>query len=195
VQATVDLVGKRITGKSITRVLTTATDGAGQVVEARRLEDKELTLTGQTVACQVWDIVYRDDARTMVDHIFYSPQRYPHVLRRETAEVASPDGDPPPTEQVVSIVAVEIPYVHEGEILLCTCLRTTRQGEKGSTVRISLVSDLVPGGEVAVWATDFDSQGRRSRWSTQKLAGYGQTPPPEPPASRRELRRSRRRDQ
>ena len=193
VQATVDLVGKRITGKAITRVLATTTDGAGQIVETRRLEDTELALTGQKVVCQAWDIVYRDDARTMVDRLLYSPQRYPHVLSRTTAEVASTDGDPPTTEQEVSVVAVEIPYVHDGEILLCTCLRTTRQGKKGSTVRISLVCDLVPGGEVAVWATDFDPQGKRTRWSTQKLAGYGRTPPPEVPASRRDLRRSRRR--
>ncbi len=194
VQATVDLVGKRISGKWLTRVLNTATDGAGQVVETRRLEDQELTLSNQTVVCQVWDIVYRDDARTMVDHVFYSPQQYPHVLRRETSEVASPDSDPPSTEQVVSIVAVEIPYIIGGEVVPCTSLRTTRRGEKGSTVRISLVSELVPGGEVAVWATDFDPQGRRSRWSSQELVGYGQTPLLEIPASRREQRRSRRRE-
>lgn len=193
VQATVDLVGKRITGKWSTRVLNSVTDGAGQVVETRRLEDEELTLTNGTVACQVWDVLYRDDARTLVDHVFYSPQRHPHVLRRETTEVASPDSDPSPTEQVVSVVAIEIPYLVEGEILHCTCLQTTRQGDKGSTVRIALVSKLVPGGEVAVWATDFDHQGRRSRWSCQELVGYGLTPLPEPPTSRRELRRARRR--
>ena len=195
VQATVELVGKRITGKWITRVLNTATDGAGQVVETHRLEDESLTLTNATVACQVWDVLYRDDARTLVDRVFYAPEQYPHVLRRETAEVASPDVGSPPTEQEVSVVAVEIPYTHEGEILHCTCLKTTRQGEKGSTVRIALVSELVPGGEVAVWATDFDPQGRRSRSSSQVLVDYGQAPLAEPPMNRRELRRSRRRNQ
>jgi hypothetical protein len=194
VQATVDLVGKRITGKTITRVLNLATDGAGQIVETRQLEDTELNLTGQTVACQSWEVVYRDDARTLVDRLVYSPQQYPHVLRRETAEAASPDSEPSQTEQVVSVVAVEIPYVYEGEVLLCTCLRTSRQSEKGSTVRVSLVSELVPGGEVAVWATDFDSQGRRSRWSVQELAGFGLNLLTEPSASRRDLRRSRRRN-
>jgi hypothetical protein len=195
VQATVDLVGKQIVGKWIVRVLHTATDRAGRVVETRRLEDQDLTLTNRTVACQVWDVQYRDDARTLVDHVFYAPDQFPYVLRRETAQVASPDSDPPSTEQVVSVVAIDIPYPFGDRILHCTCLRTTRHGEKGSTVRIALVSDVVPGGEVAVWATDFDSQGKRSRWSSQELVDYGQTPLAEPPLSRRKLRRARRRGQ
>jgi|GEM_PF-1746396 len=195
VQATVDLVGKRIIGKWIIRVLHTATDGAGQVVETRRLEDQDLTLSNQTVACQVWDVQYRDDARTLVDRVFYAPEQFPYVLRREMAQVASPDSDPPSTEQVVNVVAIEIPYIIEDRILHCTCLQITRHGEKGSTVRIALVSELVPGGEVAVWTTDFDPQGRRSRWSSQKLVDSGQAPLEEPPTSRRELRRVRRRSQ
>ncbi len=195
VQATVDLVGKRIVGKWIVRVLHTTTDGAGQVVETRRLEDQDLTLTNRTVACQVWDVQYRDDSRTLVDRIFYAPEQFPYVLRRETAQVASPDSDPPSTEQVVSVVAIEIPYPFGGRILHCTCLRTTRHGEKGSTVRIALVSELVPGGEVAVWTTDFDPQGNPSRGSFQELVDYGRVPPVEPPMSRREQRRVRRRNE
>jgi len=195
VQATVDLVGKRITGKWISRVLYTATDGAGQVVESRRLEDQSLALTNGLVACQVWDVLYRDDARTLVDRLYYSPQQYPHVLRRETSEVASDENETSSTEQQVVIVAVDIPYVVDEETIRCTCLQTTRQGEKGSTVKISMVSELVPGGEVAVWATDFDPQGRRSRWSSQELVSFGQAPPVGPPPTRRELRRARRRNQ
>ncbi len=195
VQATVDLVGKRIVGKRIVRVLYTATDGAGQVVETRRLEDQDLTLTNRTVACQVWDVQYRDDSRTLVDRIFYAPEQFPYVLRRETAQVASPDSDPPSTEQVVSVVAIEIPYPFGDRILHCTCLRTTRHGEKGSTVRLAMVSELVPGGEVAVWTTDFDPQGNPSRGSFQELVDYGQAPLVEPPTSRREQRRVRRRNE
>ena len=83
VQATVDLVGKRIVGQWITRVLHTATDGAGQVVESRRLEDQSVRLATGEVNCQVWDVLYRDDARSLVDRIFYSPEQFPYVLRRE----------------------------------------------------------------------------------------------------------------
>lgn len=193
VQATVDVVGKRVAGNWITRVLNMTTDDAGQIIETRRQEDQVLTLTNQDVNCQVWDVLHRDDARTLVDHILYSPEQYPHVLRRETAEVASPDGDPRPSEQAVNIVAVEIPYLLGDQVLQCTCLRTTRQGDKGSTVKITLVSEQVPGGEVAVWTTDFDAQGKRARWSSQELLGYGMVAVTESPATRRELRRARRR--
>ena len=192
VQATVDVVGKRIVGQWITRVLQSATDQAGQIIESQRQEDQTVELTTGQVNCQVWDVLYRDDTRSLVDRIYYSPERFPFVLRRETSEVSSGEGDPLPVEQVVSVVAEEIPYVVDGETLRGTCLQTTRRGEKGSMVRISIVSQEVPGGELAAWSTDFDAEGRRSRWSSQELIGHGLAPLAEKPLSRRQLRRARR---
>lgn len=192
VQATVDLVGKRITGKWINRVLNAITDGTGQIVSSRRLEDATVTLVNQSLTCQVWEVTYSDDTRLLVDHLYYAPNVFPYVLRRETMAESSASDGTPPLEQVHSVVAVEIPYLVEGQLFRCTCLETTRHGEKGSSVRVSLVSEEVPGGEVAVWTTDFDPQGRRSRWSSQELLAYGTEPLPESQRSRRESRRARR---
>ncbi len=192
VQATVDLVGKRITGQWINRVLNTATDGAGQIVSTRRLEDESLSLANRTVNCQVWEVTYNDDARTLVDRICYAPEQFPYILRRETSAATGAEDGSPPVEQVQSVVAIEMPYLVEGQTLRCTCLETTRRGEKGGSVRVALVNDRVPGGEVAVWSTDFDPQGRRSRWSSQELVDYGQTGLAKPGETRRETRRARR---
>lgn len=192
VQATVDLVGKRITGKWINRVLHTATDGAGQIVSTRRLEDESLTLANRTVNCQVWEVTYNDDARSLVDRIYYTPELFPYILRRETSGLSSAEDGSPPVEQVQRVVAIEMPYLVEGQVLRCTCLETTRRGEKGSSVRVALVSEQIPGGEVAVWSTDFDPQGQRSRWSSQELVNYGQTALSQSGETRRETRRARR---
>jgi hypothetical protein len=193
VQATVDLVGKRITGKQIGRVLNTATNGAGQIVSTHRLEDESLSFADRTMICQVWEVTYNDDARSMVDRIYYAPEQFPYILRRETSAVSSAEDGSPPVDQVQSVVAVEVPFLVEGQVLPCACLETTRRGEKGSSVRLVLVSEQIPGGEVAVWSTDFDTQGQRSRWSSQELVDYGQTKTLAKPAeTRRETRRSRR---
>ena len=192
VQATVDLVGKRITGKWINRVLHTVTEGAGQIVSTRRVEDESLTLANRTVNCQVWEVTYNDDARSLVDRVYYSPEQFPYILRRKTSSESSTEDGSPPVEQLQSVVAIEMPYLVEGQVLRCTCLETTRRGEKGSSVRVALVSEQVPGGEVAVWSTDFDPQGQRSRWSSQELVDYGQTALAKPVEKRRETRRARR---
>lgn len=191
VQATVDLVGKRITGKWINRILQTATDGAGAIVSSRRLPDAPVELAGQTVTCQVWELTYNDDARALVDRVWYHADQFPYVLRRET-HADGGDAASPLANQVQEVIATETPYLVEGELLRCTCLKTTRQGEKGSSERLALVSSAVPGGEVAVWTTDFDPEGRRTRWSSQELLDYGVRTPVDAQSSRRESRRVRR---
>lgn len=194
VQATVDLVGKRITGKWINRVLQNVTDGPGPIISSRRLEDRSITLANNTVNCQVWEVAYSDEARSLVDRIFYAPDQYPYILRRETsAETSVSDGELP-VEQVQSVVAGEVPYLVDGQVLPCTCLKTTRHTEKGSSVRVSLVTPQIPGGEVAVWSTVFDPRGQRSRWSSQELVDYGQGAPAKPGETRRQTRRARRRN-
>jgi hypothetical protein len=192
VQATVDLVGKQITGKWINRVLHNVTDGPGPIISTRRLEDKSIRLANKAVNCQVWEVAYSDEARTLVDRIFYEPVQYPYILRRETsAGTGAPDGELP-VQQVQSVEAVEMLYLVDGQALPCTCLKTTRRTEKGSSVQVALVTAEIPGGEAAVWSTDFDPQGQRSRWSFQELVDYGQEAPSTRGETRREMRRARR---
>ena len=191
IQATVNLVGKQMVGPGMTRVLHTATDNTGEILETRRLDDQLIALQTGPMNCQVWEIVYREEPVTLVDRVYYSADKFPHVVRRETIS-SSGDGGGVPPEETSNVVAWEVPYKVGQEVQLCTCLQTVRQGEKGSTVRVSMISDAVPGGEVAVWTTEFDPAGHRTRWSSQELVAYGLTPRVEVPPTRRELRRARR---
>lgn len=195
VQATINVVGKRVVGQWMTRVLNTATDEAGQVLESHRLTDEFLDLPAGEVECQVWDVVYTQDSRTLVDHIYFAPDEFPHVLRRETAAASVEEGGLGPVLQTESIVARDVPFTVAGKTWLCTCQQIVQRETKGSTVRIAMLSPAVPGGEVAVWLTDFDTEGRRSRWSHQELVSFGEQPRFEKPLTRREMRRARRKRQ
>mgnify|MGYP007073369264 CR=1 FL=1 len=128
----------------------------------------------------------------MVDHLYFAADAFPHVLRRETAAASVEEGGLGPILQTVSIVAREVPFSVQGKTWLCTCQQTVKRETKGSTVRIAMLSPEVPGGEVAVWSTDFDTQGQRTRWSNQQLVSFGQQPRFEKPLTRREKRRARR---
>ena len=194
VQATVELSGKRIVGDWKIRVLSLATDGAGQVAGSRRREDRTLQLAGRAVTCQVFEIPYRDGARNLRDRIHYDPQRFPFVLLRETfvdsgkekqlLKVSAAKASPPEVAtakivQQTEVLALEIPYLVGRELLDCSWLRTVRHRAKGNTVKLMMLNKTVPGGKVAVWSSDFDAQGQRVRWSGTTLLAYGETSPEE----------------
>jgi len=184
VQAIVDLSGTRIVGDWKTRVLQLATDGAGPLVDSRRLEDQTFQLMGRATECQVWEIRYREGARNLADRIFYDAQQFPFVLQRETFTTDGPNDNIPKgaarqAEQRVEVTVPSVPYLLGEQLLECSCLRTFRHRAKGDTLRLTFSSSVVPGGEVAVWSTDLDAQGLRVQTSMAELLAYGETSPNE----------------
>ncbi len=187
VQATVDLSGKRIVGDWKNRTLHLATDGAGPIADSRRLEDQTLSLAGRTVECQVFELHYRGDgSRNLIDRIHYDPQRFPFVLQRETfpepvpAEDSSKNAAKVATaevEQLMEVMAQQMPYQVGDQLLACSFLRTIRHRPKGDTVRLVYANRTVPGGEVEVRTIDFNAQGQPVRWSITTLLAFGETSP------------------
>ena len=180
-QAMVDLDGKRIVGDWKTRALQLATDGAGPMVGSRQLEDQAITIAGRAAKCQVWELRYRDGARNMLDVVYYQPQRYPFVLQRETfANDIQIDGIQSDAavevEQLMEVIALDAPFLVGEQLLGCSWLRTFHHRVKGDTVRLAVSSASVPGGDVAVWSTDFDAQGRRSLSSATSLLAFDDSP-------------------
>ena len=172
VQAAVDLVGKRIVGDWKTRELHWATDGPGEITQTVRGDDVRLSLESTNAECQLWELTYRDDARLLLDRIYYHPNSFPYVVKRETFQhELSPEATV--AEQQVEVAAWTVPYVLQGEMVACCCLRVLQQRSKGRSSRVLFSSPNVPGGEVAAWSSDYDSEGQLTRWSTMELVGFG----------------------
>lgn len=202
VQATVELGGKQIVGERKTRILHLETDGAGALVDSVRLEDQLVPLPGRVATCQVWEVRYHDGSRDLTDRIFYDAQRFPFVLKRETFANTSlndrgvtnadlvtdaPAGDIPnekatpnritdEIEQLTEVTAPSVSYPIGDQLLNCSCLRTIRFRTKGDALRVTFVSPTVPGGEVAILSTDFDTEGQRVRSSVAIIVGHGEAP-------------------
>lgn len=181
VQATVELPGKCFVGEWNQRVLHLAIDSAGPIINSRRLEDETLALAGATVLCQVWELRYRDEARNLVELIHYDPQTFPYVLQRETFTDTGSENGTAIGEQQMQAMARDVPYRLGEQLVKCACLRTSRHRAKGDTLTLTFASPTVPGGEMAAWTTDFDSQGQRIRWSVTSLLGSGESPPSDYP--------------
>ena len=173
VQATVDVSGKRIEGPWNTRVLRLTTDRPGPVFSTTRQADQLLALNVGEVSCQIWDVQYTEEGHNLVDRIYYSPEEYPYILQREVSERADDSPVELPPLDSTTTVAHAIPFVLDGRFISCTSQQVVRRLEKGNTQTLTLMSSEVPGGEVNSASTDFDSSGRRIRWSVLKLVAYG----------------------
>jgi hypothetical protein len=175
VQATVDVSGKRIEGPWNTRVLRLSTDRAGAIFSTTRQADHSMALSIGTVSCQVWEVEYNDENRTLVDRIYYSSEIFPHVLARNVIEQSEASPVEAAPLDSITTVARSVPYSLEGKILDCVSQQTVKRREKGNSQTMVLLSSEVPGAEIEAQSTDFDSSGRRIRWSVQKLLNHGQS--------------------
>lgn len=175
VQATVDVAGKRIAGPWNTRVLRLNTDRFGAVIASSRKRDVSLPVSVDLVPCQVVEVEYSDESRSMCDRIHISAESFPYVLQRETFDRAEKIPIENSAEDVLITTARSVPFDWEGRIIECATQQMIRRRPKGESQTLTLLAREIPGGEIRAHTTDFDSSGRRIRWSVQKLLAYGIT--------------------
>ena len=175
VQTSVDVAGKRIQGPWNTRVSHVSTDGRDMVFSTSQRPDEILPQSVGEVECHVFEVQYADENRHMRDQVFFSPDVFPHVLRRDTFEKPTTTSGEDLPERSVTTLALSIPLEWEGGIISCASQEKVLRHAKGHSQTITLLSPVVPGGEIRSHSTEFDASGRRIRWSVQKLVAYGTT--------------------
>jgi hypothetical protein len=153
-----------------------STDRPGAVFSTTRQADQQLALNVGVVNCQIWEVQYTEESRSMIDRIHYSPDVYPHILQRDVSERTDDSPIELPPLDSVTTVARAVPHLWEGRIIECASQQVVRRREKGNSQSLALLSREIPGGEVSNESTDFDSTGRRIRWSVFKLVSYGDIP-------------------
>ncbi len=173
IEATVEVSGKQIVGPINTRILRLLTDRLGVVFSTTRRDDEIIVLNDRPIECQIWDVLYGEEAQNLRDRIYFAPEKFPYVLRRETFEVMEnlPVGTTP--LDVSSVIAEYVPLLVDNQLLSCVCEKSTRLRDKGSIQSIKMLSPKVPGGEVHTWSTDFNTEAKPNRWSVLKLLEYG----------------------
>lgn len=173
IEATVEVSGRQIVGPINTRILRLLTDRLGVVFSTTRRDDEIIVFNDRSIECQVWDVLYGEEAQNLRDRIYYTPEKFPYVLRRETFEEVEnlPVGTTP--VDVSSVIAEYVPMLVDNQLLSCVCEKSTRLRDKGSIQSIRMLSPKIPGGEVHVWSTDFNIEAKPNRWSVLKLLKYG----------------------
>jgi hypothetical protein len=175
VQATVDVAGKKIAGPWNTRVLRLVTDRPGAVFTPRRQKEEFIPLNVGAVECEVFEVQYSEESRTLSDRIYFSREVFPHILMRYTSEHSDNALTQSAPEAITSVIARAVPFDLEGRVIECVTQQLVRHGEKGKSQTLSLLSPEIPGGEIRSHSTDFDTSGKRIRWSVQRLLAYGTT--------------------
>lgn len=194
-RASVTALGRVIEGEWVESSFSPLLDGPGNLVAQKRLPDEAVVIDGRQVDCEVWLLEYDDGGRRRSDRLWFSPAVYPHVLMRQRLTLADDAEAAPDRIETTEVIAGSMPYRVGETVQLCACLRTTIEGPKGRTVQIDVVSPAVPGGQVAAWSTDWDSDDRRVQTVVAETIDYGAEPadpPLRPGQERRQQRRERR---
>lgn len=175
-QATVEVSGKQIVGPVNTRILRLLTDRPGVVFSISRRDDEIVMLDERPIECEVWDVLYGEDAQNLRDRVYYSAEKFPHVLRRETFEEAEQVPVATTPTDTSGLVAEHVPLLIGDQLVPCVCEKSVRFREKGSIQNIRMISSKIPGGEAQAWSTDFNADAQPNRWSVLKLLDFGVNP-------------------
>ena len=96
-----------------------------------------------------------------------------------TSEVQDPSptngqaqATPANNERKLEVIALETPFLFNGQVLNCTAIRTVRTRAKGGSVRLATIHKDIPGGELHVSTNEFDATGNTVRFSLTKLLAY-----------------------
>jgi hypothetical protein len=175
VQATVDVSGKRIVGPANTRILRLLTDRPGAICSSVLQGEDEVQIGSRRFPCEVWEVEFNDETGNQRTRMFHSSQHFPYVLRREFSRKDETNAKPAEENELSVVVALEVPFAFRDRTYACVLQKTNRHNEKGSTQTLAMLSNEIPGGEIASWSTDFDSEGRRVRWSVLRLVAFDVT--------------------
>lgn len=175
-QATVEVSGKQIIGPVNTRILRLITDRSGVVFSSSRQDDEIVQLNDRPYECQVWDVLYGEEAQNLRDRVYYCSEKFPYILRRETFEDGENGSARITPTDTSGVIAEHVPLLVDNQIISCVCSKSTHFREKGSMQSLKMISPQIPGGEVQSWSTDFNAEAEPNRWSVLKLLKFGANP-------------------
>lgn len=144
----------------------------GQKAEpAEKLGESEVTLNGRRIPCQVRKVVMNGDGNGKTTATaFYSADVAPHLLRRELSVEIGPAGETATTTEAV--VALGMPYDLLGQRRAASFVHTVKKHPKQSKESMEVWCDDVPGGVVAQWSKELDTEGKLISRSTLELLSY-----------------------
>ncbi|GIW93753.1 MAG: hypothetical protein KatS3mg110_1794 [Pirellulaceae bacterium] len=144
----------------------------GQVAETSRLGTEKIELNGQKFDAQVCQVLVRDGKLERTSRL-YCVEEFPHVLRRQSVLLDLSGEQPKELDRLTSeLVAWNLPYPYDRELLSVAMIRTVAVRPDGKTVTIELQSPEVPGYVVAHWSTRWDAAGRIVERSVLELLDF-----------------------
>jgi hypothetical protein len=138
----------------------------------RALEPTTLTIQGQEYACQVQEIVSKDDASRTVTKIYYTDQVGPLVLKREAVRTDL-EGKTILGRTLVEVTDLGTHSQILNEYHTVCHMKAVYKGPKGTTTTVAVVSADVPGGVICQTLKETDSEGRLISRSSLELLDYG----------------------
>lgn len=186
-ESVVDIHGRQVSGPPQLSWYSLFVDDRAEVDDVEVNRPTEIVLCGRSIRCRVMRVQLTGRERPLIAQIHYANADSPYIFRRVSYEKPLDAAASPPWQSVEEVVAVDMPFRFRGRLMLTSHVRSVTTTPKGQTVRMTVVSDEVPGGAVSAWSTELDREGTVLRRSYTELIDYD----PGTRSRRRGLRRRR----
>lgn len=184
VASTIDIAGKSY--PSPAQVIRQGLYGqaAGQIANVRKAADSQVTINGQAIPCETFEVTVQGDDKKRLTLLQVSDKHAPFVLGSSTSMVKG-EGQKPVALSMSEVVALNMPYKVLAETRSTSFVKTTHIRDDGMTVTtLEIQAPGVPGGTVAHTSKETDAQGRLLQRSTLELLDYGTESAPTVPRRR-----------
>ncbi|MFM8253601.1 MAG: hypothetical protein ACKOBW_18600 [Planctomycetota bacterium] len=157
---------------------------AGQVANVKKTTDSQVTINGQAIPCETFEVTVQGDDKKRVTLLQISEKHAPYVLGSATSMVKG-EGQKPVALSMSEVVALNMPYKVLAETKSTAFVKTTHVRDDGRTITtLEIQAADVPGGIVAHTSKETDSQGRLVQRSTLELLDFGTESVPSVPRRR-----------
>lgn len=177
-ETVVDTRGRQVNGKPRVSWHNMFFDDESDAVAVELAKPEIILLNDQRITCRVLQARLTGSNQHKTARLFIDDVTSPYIFRREIHETQVSQDAGSPRRSVQEVIAVDMPYPYRGNVISTAHVRSVVTSSKGKIIRLSIVSDDVPGGVVAEWSKELDRDGRVLRRGYLELTDYGRKAPP-----------------
>jgi hypothetical protein len=167
-----ELGSQRVLGPPRTVTLGLATDEPGHIQSIIAGTPQAIPLDGHDVEARVLDVTTSGEANSVRTRLWYAPSVPPYVLK-SISEAVAPASQATVWRRSRKVLARGLPFDLHGPHVESTFFEEQLASDKGERQSILVSVDEVPGGIVARWTKETNTEGRLIRREVETLLDWG----------------------
>ncbi len=144
----------------------------GQKMSVEKVGAGKVTVDGVEIPCEIHKVIINGGDAKQVSMVYYSPDKSPHLLRRETT-LTNGQSEKSQYTSTSEVIALAEPCRVLDEMKSAAHVKTEQKRADSSSSTLEVHCQDVPGGVVSHTSTERDANDKVVRRSELKLVNYG----------------------